>query len=69
MKNQYIKTSDIGTNERRDYRDAPTEGDKHLLLSETVNAEILEHKVFKRSIFIILESKFEYDRIKEYWIR
>lgn len=65
MKNQYIKTSDIGTNERRDYRDAPTEGDKPLLLSETVKAEILEHKVFRRSIFIILESKFEYDRIKD----
>ena len=65
MKNQYIKTSDIQTNEQRDYKDATAEGDEPLFLSETLKDDISESKVIRRSIIIILESKFEYDRIKE----
>jgi hypothetical protein len=65
MKNQYIKTSDTETNERKNFRDVAAKDDKPLLLSETLKDDTSERKVLRRSIVIILENKYEYDQIKE----
>ena len=53
------------SNEQKYYRDAPGKGDKPCFLSDTAKLDNSERKEFRRSIVIILESKFEYDRIKE----
>ncbi|MGD9534726.1 MAG: hypothetical protein AB7V56_13285 [Candidatus Nitrosocosmicus sp.] len=64
MNNQNIKISDIINGDERQDHKKVEEGDKRRL-SETVKIDVSDCTRIKRSTVIILENRFEYDRLKE----
>ncbi|KAA2281549.1 hypothetical protein [Candidatus Nitrosocosmicus sp. SS] len=65
MNNQNIKISVIINGDERQNHKKVEEGDKRRLLSETVKIDVSDCTRIKRSTVIILENRFEYDRLKE----